>query len=148
MIVTLSLEGELDEIRGIIDLIEGSGISAATIEPPEELDVEAFVMELSPVGQNAVAILAAIQLTDRSTVPIGERTITRGAWQLQCNIATKEEFNGVLGSIGRAWAKVSAEPNPFASQGWDLESDDHLHGLLDPQLMSELIRLLVRQQKD
>ena len=148
MIVTLSLEGELDEIREIIDLIEGADLSATTPEPAEELDVEAFVTELSPVGQNAVAILAAIQVTDRSTVPINRRTITREDWQLQCNITTKEEFNGVLGSIGRAWAKVSAEPNPFASHGRNLERYDHVHGLAETKLISELIRLLVNPRND
>ena len=92
--------------------------------------------------------LAAIQATDRSTVPINQRMITREDWQLQCNITTKEEFNGVLGSIGRAWAKVSADPNPFASHGRNLQRDDHVHGLAETKLISELIRLLVNPRND
>ena len=144
MIVSLVLKGELDEIRRFVDLIERSGISETNVRPAEKLDVGAFVRELSRVGRSTVANLAAIQAAGHSSIPVKDRTITREVWRMQGNTESKEEFNGVLGSIGRAWAKVSDEPNPFASLGRDPRTDDHIHGIEDPELASSLIELLIQ----
>ena len=145
MLVKFSFEGEFSEIREIIDAIESSGSSVLSTSKPEKPVAAAFVRELAPSGQTAVRALIIASIEDQNVLPLQDRSLTREEWQsatgLRRGTIEDQEFNGVLGSIGRAWAKVSRKPNPFVSQGQDINKN-HIHVIQDSELVYELYELL------
>lgn len=102
MELTLSIQGSPAEIRDVLDALERAGRS-----PTELTDrrLHRFVHHASP------PMLAVIKAVAAASAQ--EEAITRP--QLMAAIRTKEEseLNGVLGSIGRAWARVVGGDNPF-----------------------------------
>ncbi len=142
MKLTLTLDGSFSEIKRSIAAIENSGVMLSDNDQPRSTDVGAFVQSLAWNGKKAVGQLVYVLLNNQVDRPLEDRQITRQKWQEICGFGS-EEFNGVLGSVGRAWAKHSDEPNPFVSQGID-EDGNHAHGIQDGALLHDLFKLLYK----
>jgi hypothetical protein len=137
---TLSAEGSINDIRQLIDAFEVAGIQNFDLNHDKKTDVEAFVQGLNWNGKKTVGQLVFVLLNNQNDVALEDRHITRQQWQAVSGVGD-DEFNGVLGSIGRAWAKHSDEPNPFVSQGTDKDGN-HVHGIQDGILLHDLFELV------
>ena len=133
--VSINVSGTFEELSDVFDAIAVAlsrpeeGISATT----SKVDVLTFIGLLTDVGRKALGGLAIHAVE-------GE-TLTRREWQDATLVEDPDEFNGVLGGIGRAWAKVSTGPNPFASLGTD-DQGEHIHSIRDRELAGELWRVI------
>lgn len=133
--VTLTLSGTVEEIGKAWPAIQASlsGSDVAITQGSPDIDVLRFLGLLTDSGRKALGGLAIHAVE-------GE-TLTRSEWQEATLIEDPDEFNGVLGGIGRAWAKVSVLPNPFSSLGVT-ETGEHFHGVRDRELADELWRII------
>ena len=127
MDATLTLSGSFDEILAVAKMLSGE-VENAT-EPKPAIDIVKFLSLLSDDGRRAVGSLA---LHSRAGYPI-----PRDQWQEDAVVEKADVFNGVLGSIGRAWAKVSSDPNPFLSRGQN-SNKEHVHQITDRELAIQI----------
>ena len=134
-LVTVTMSGTMEELAGVWPAIQKALTESdvATIESSSKVDVLRFLGLLTDSGRRALGRLA-IHAVDG-------HTLTRREWQESTTVEDSDEFNGVLGGIGRAWAKVSTMPNPFASLGTD-DQGEHFHGIRDRELADELWRII------
>ncbi|WFG40708.1 hypothetical protein GKO48_14210 [Candidatus Lucifugimonas marina] len=145
MKLTLTLDGSLSEIKRAIVALENSNVDMSGNAQGRSTDLEAFVQELAFTGRKAVAQLVYVLLKNQTHIPLEDRQISREHWQDICE-STREEFNGVLGSVGRSWAKHSDDANPFVSQGIN-EHGNHMHGIQDGELLHDLFKLLFKSER-
>lgn len=131
MQATLSITGSLEELKGLF-----LSIDLPDDEPSDEVDVLKFLGLLTDNGRLAAA--------DLSRVSAEGLDLDRETWQSNVMIPDPAFFNGVLGAIGRAWAKVSRQPNPFASQGVD-DQGRHLHQIKDRQLARQIYGIMTER---
>ena len=144
MKLTLNAEGSISDIRRIIDAIEASGVQTVDLGAGKATDVEAFTQALTWNGKKAVGQLVFVSIKDQQVVPLEDRHLTRDQWR-EVSGFSEDDFNGVLGSIGRACAKFSDEPNPFVSQGTD-SNGHHTHVVQDDTLVYDLFKLLFKPE--
>ena len=131
MQATLTITGSIDELAELLPAITAA--SAANERRSGEVDVLRFLGMLTDTGRLAVAELA-IASVDSSVS-------TRDMWAKNIEVEDPDTFNGILGAIGRAWARVSDQPNPFVSHGLD-EEGRHLHEIKDRKLAKELAGIM------
>ena len=133
--VSINVTGTLEEVGGIVDAIRGAlpDSGGVNLETSSKVDVLHFIGLLTDAGRNAIGKLAIHAVA-------GE-TLARDKWLEATQLHDPNEFNGVLGGIGRAWARSSSLPNPFASLGTN-DSGEHFHGIRDRELADELWRVI------
>jgi len=145
--LTLTISGAPEELQTILEVVanlapvrvvepaaqapEGSSVPEPRVaKGSSDSQLSAFVRLLSDRGIAAVKFLAA-----RGNAPA--LTAAELANELQL---TTGELYGVLGGLGKAWAKVGAGRNPFGSR-WSEERKDAVWAL-DEELSARLVPLL------
>lgn len=104
MELTLTMTGSPEEIRRVLDILEGRD------EPVDEgaitdRGLRRFVAIASPP---MLATLRAVVIASGK-----QESIARGDLAEAAGLGGEAELNGVLGSIGRAWARAIGTENPF-----------------------------------
>ncbi len=133
--ISINVTGTPDEVGKVFDAIQGAlpDTGGVTSETTSMVDALHFIGLLTDAGRNAIGRLAIHAVE-------GE-TLTREEWFDSTELSDSDEFNGVLGGIGRAWARSSTLPNPFASLGTN-DAGEHFHGIRDRELANELWRVI------
>ena len=133
--VSINVTGTLEEVGEVFDAIRGAlpDSGGVTVEMPSKVNVLHFIGLLTDAGRNAIGRLAIHAVEGK--------TLTREEWFDSTELSDSDEFNGVLGGIGRAWARTSSLPNPFASLGTN-DAKEHFHGIRDRELADELWRVI------
>jgi hypothetical protein len=133
--VSINVTGTLEEVGEVFDAIRGAlpDSGGVTLETSSKIDVLHFIGLLTDVGRRAIGSLAIHA--------VNGDILTRDDWQDATHVDEPDEFNGVLGGIGRAWARSSTLPNPFASLGTN-DAGEHFHGIRDRELADELWRII------
>ena len=134
MQATLTITGTIDELAELLPAITAT--STINERRSGEVDVLRFLGMLTDTGRLAVVDLA------RTSVDGYENT--RGIWADNIDVEDPDTFNGILGAIGRAWARVTDQPNPFVSHGLD-EDGRHLHEIKDRKLAKELYGIMTER---
>jgi len=109
MELTLSINGAPSEIRRVLDLLEHVGDGPA-------INVEVSDRRLARLVHWSSAPMVAVM---RAVVEQSEQgePVSRAQLIERAGTGGEAELNGVLGSIGRAWAASVGTENPFLGQG-------------------------------
>ena len=134
MQATLTITGSIDELAELLPAITAA--STANERRSGKVDVLRFLGMLTDTGRLAVVDLASAS--------IGGYENDRETWARNIDVEDPDTFNGILGAIGRAWARVSDQPNPFVSPGLD-EDGRHLHEIKDRKLAKELYGIMTER---
>ncbi len=128
MQLTLTIHGTPAEIRAVLDAI--------TLGHPADDDLtglRAFIWDCTG------PMLAAVNVVAYPSA--GGQAIGRAGLQRDANLADEGELNGVMGSIGRAWAKHVGTANPFLGK----QTSDGTFYRIDEALASTLIGLVAER---
>ena len=85
--------------------------------------------------------MGRLAVLDIAKSSVGGYVNTREIWGQNISVEDPDQFNGILGAIGRAWARTTDQPNPFVSQGLD-EEGHHLHDIKNRKLAKLLEGIL------
>ena len=134
MQATLTITGSIDELAELLPAITAT--STASERRSGEVDVLRFLGMLTDTGRLAVVDLARTSVEGSAN--------DREMWAGNIDVDDPDTFNGILGAIGRAWARVTDQPNPFVSHGLD-EEGRHLHEIKDRKLARELYGIMAER---
>ncbi len=134
MELTLTLHGSLDELRRVIELLDGVE-EGRDDRPAGDGALLRFVAIASPP---MLATLRAV--VDASAQ---EQAISRASLAEAAGLSGEPELNGVLGSIGRAWARAIGTENPFLGAS---DAEGGIVYRVDQELADRLGLILTRRE--
>ncbi|PKN81742.1 MAG: hypothetical protein CVU47_05725 [Chloroflexi bacterium HGW-Chloroflexi-9] len=104
MELSLTIQGSPDELRRVLALLGNLDEDVAAGEVPDRQLIH-FVLAASEPMVAALQIVVAASARDEA--------VTRADLAASAGLNSEAELNGVLGSIGRAWARRIGGTNPF-----------------------------------